>query len=417
MRGKREYARDDGSAAGGAGARCHRDPGDAAHQQLLPTEQDAPDKPAAGPGRACFQSTAARGLAGTLLLGRLGPPRRVDAAVCLCAERVTRTGHKRETERQKRAKAEWRLRSQGPRKAAARGSALGAPSEEERGSAHVRDRGPQSPSPGPPEPARSRRGERDGHEHCPSPGSGSQRPAEATADPKAGAGGAGRRGAAPPRTAPAAGVSLKSAAWTWAWGARGPGGNLKPARLRSLGGGGTRGSLLPTALRIHEGGKGTENPRDPPRSHSRKVVGPQGWERRGRRGVANSCPRSERWRGGTRPAGGLLPDPEGQRRGRAGVRSREGRFPTAPQPGSFLALISPGAIRPDRTLPAGGDPLQPLACIEPLPQDRPQGHPETPHRWTLADFPLPQLPARPQGLSRFRPNAASSWQPSRLQRL
>ncbi|XP_047574594.1 neuropeptide-like protein C4orf48 homolog isoform X1 [Lutra lutra] len=69
--------------------------------------------------------------------------------------------------------------------------------------------------------------------------------------------------------------------------------------------------------------------------------------------MTNSCPRSERCRGRTRPAGRLFPDPEGQGRGRAGVRTREGGFSTAPQSGSLLALISSEQCDPTPSGPSG----------------------------------------------------------------
>lgn len=220
-----------------------------------------------------------------------------------------------------------------------------------------------------------------------------------------------------PRTAWAAGLSGTHAAGTWTWGAfpggagpwrqqadakwspsfpegtAPPGEDLKPARIWHLLGGVKRGSLLPTTLRFHEGEKGTEKPSYPSEvTQPGQVVGPGGWERRaeGEWQVGVRAPKVERKDLAGRRASFLA--------GRVGGQAGPSEDLGARIPHRLTAWLAPGpdlpgAIQPDRTLPTGGEPPQLLECIEPHPQDRPQGHPETPHRWKQISRFLSLVPA------------------------
>lgn len=255
----------------------------------------------------------------------------------------------------------------------------------------------------------------------PSPGSGSPRPAGATADPRPGGGGGGRAGSG--RRPGAAPNSVSR----WAlWHSRGrdvdlgrlprrcwaleaasrrqvepilPRGNSSARRgpearaHRAPTRGAKRGSLLPTTLRFHEGEKGTEKPSYPSEvTQPGTVVGPGGWERRaeGEWQVAVRAPKVERKDLAGRRASFLA----GRVGGQAGPSEDLGAW----IPHCLTAWLAPGpdlpgAIQPDRTLPTGGEPPQLLECIEPHPQDRPQEHPETPHRWKQISRFLSLVPA------------------------
>nr|XP_023494273.1 uncharacterized protein LOC111772985 [Equus caballus] len=192
--------------------------------------------------------------------------------------------------------------------------------------------------------------------------------ARTTTDPRPGGGGRGPLGSAPP-TRKGAGAAAGAAG-----GLRRSRGRTRAAPVdaippRGLDGdpktrasGATRGSLLPTPLCIHGGGEGHREARDP----------------------------SEITRGGGRGPGRSAGFPlalssEAPGRGRAAVRTGEGGCPTG-----LRAWVTPGPnlsgdIRREWTSPARGKqrpsiclhcpPPQPLACVEPLPQDWPQGRP------------------------------------------
>lgn len=334
--------------AGGVGARRYWNPRDAEHRILSLLSRERWTNLRRGreeraPEPRCLRST------GALLLGRLGPPPHVDEAVCLCAERVTGKCHKGEMERQRKANVEHVFGPRGQEGCSA-GLRPGSPPpppprrEEEHGNAHVRDRGLQSPRPSTaPPPWSPPYGEEETvavTSTAPSLGrKGRVQPATAEAKPCEGGRDVGaprcpaRLLGSPARTRPGRGLGAPPPSWLALQGPR----RRQVERVLSRGAGrepetrapwaprgSTRGSSLPTALRLHEEEKCTGKPSDPSKvTQPGKVVGPQGWERWGQRGMTNSCPRSERCRGRTRPAGGLLPDPEGQGRGRAGVRTRE----------------------------------------------------------------------------------------------
>ena len=196
---------------------------------------------------------------------------------------------------------------------------------------------------------------------------------------------------------------------------RGPGGDLKPARIGAPAGA-TLGSLLPTTLCGHEGAKGIERPSDP------SEVMQRGWGC-----VANRCQGAE-WRRGD-PAGRwashLSLSPEAQGQGWARVRSGESGSPTGPRAWVAPGPDLPGAIRPDWTPLAREQ--RPRLCIHwpPVPgvprappSGSAQGHPKPrDRRAPAADFALPWLNSGRQWLWRCYPGAASSKKPSPLRGL